>query len=99
MALMAPPAAILSQDGRSKCELAHAGIGGRLVRRWATGRTISHGASRLFPKASRRHPWLRAFAVDLLDTRMPVAVVMKNCAPSLIAQLFINNVRILAKPL
>jgi DNA-binding transcriptional LysR family regulator len=51
-------------------------------------------------KLARGHPWLPALRVELPDTRMPIAVItLKNRTLSPIAQLFIEHVRALTKPL
>jgi DNA-binding transcriptional LysR family regulator len=48
----------------------------------------------------RPHPFLRTLPVELPDTRVPIAITtLKNRAPSSAAQLFIEHVRAITKPL
>jgi DNA-binding transcriptional LysR family regulator len=65
----------------------------------ATGRflTVFPGFSLRLP---RRHPLLRALPVELPNTRIPIAIVtLKNRTLSPIAELFIDKVRDITRPL
>jgi DNA-binding transcriptional LysR family regulator len=66
---------------------------------WATGRFITV-VPEFALRLPRRHPLLRALPVDLPNSRHPVAVrTLTNRSLSPLAQLFIERVRALTKPL
>ncbi len=65
----------------------------------ATGRYLT-AVPRFSLRLPRRHPFLRPLPVELLNTRHPVAIItLKNRELSPLAQLFIERVRALTKPL
>jgi DNA-binding transcriptional LysR family regulator len=65
----------------------------------ATGRFLAILPS-FHLRLSSGHPSLRTLSVELPDTRMPIAITtLKNRTLSRIAQLFIEHVRVITKPL